>query len=183
MLTWIGFQFQKKAVQRYLDSLGFKSGNVLDVGCGYGWYSRLFIKNYNYVGIDADDDILARAKTKHPGVHFEKMNATELKFPDQHFDLIFCNFVLHHLTDKELLLTVKEMLRVTKAGGHILLFDLILPRCLKLPAQIFFWLDRGAKGRTFESLYNLFIQADSPPGFKLRKRFLIWEIAIFDIIK
>ncbi len=178
MLTWLLFQLTKRKIKNYLRYIGFKDGKVLDVGCGYGWYSRLPAKNY--IGIDNDSEILETAKKKHPGVQFQQMDAVKLEFPDATFDLILCNFILHHLTDEQLTRVFKEMVRVVRSGGHILINDLILPRHFKFLAWPVFRLDTGALPRTFEKLQELFSRAGFSPRFSFYKCFLILGKATFE---
>jgi SAM-dependent methyltransferase len=52
---------------------------------------------------------------------FKKMDAEDLKFPNEYFDLIFGNSVLHHLDNLER--ASKELKRVLKKGGKGVFLD------------------------------------------------------------
>jgi len=96
----------------------FKDKVVLDMGCGSGRYSiaikRLGAKKV--IGIDLGDG----KKIKYEGVEYLKASALELPFPDNHFDFVFSNGVLHHTIDP--LKGIKEIYRVLKPGHQSWLF-------------------------------------------------------------
>lgn len=73
--------------------------NVLDVGCGIGFYYRLLVpqKAREYVGIDITDNMIKRAKELHPSGDFRVASIFNLPFKEKSFDLLFCWDVLIHL--------------------------------------------------------------------------------------
>ncbi len=64
-----------------------------------------------------DDGFDDRAKER--GVRFEKMNAEDLRFENECFDLVFSYDAFEHFSDPEAVLS--EAMRVTKKGGYIFL--------------------------------------------------------------
>ena len=156
----------------YLKSSGYQRGQkVLDVGCGKGRNARYF--DEGYTGIDIDAAAIAKARKKHPTKHFETMNAAKLALPDNEFDLVVSTAVLHHLDDQTLLSAFREMKRVTKRGGKILITDIVLPGHFQPLARIFFALDKGAIIRTTGELRQLLDQVDPAPTWFSAGRFLI----------
>jgi 2-polyprenyl-6-hydroxyphenyl methylase/3-demethylubiquinone-9 3-methyltransferase len=97
---------------------------VLDLGCGYGRVStRISSKANKVVGIDISKDNIKLAKkmvNNHKNCEFYVMNATDLKFGNDVFDLVICiqNGISAFKVSPEKLL--KEAIRVTKKGGIIL---------------------------------------------------------------
>jgi malonyl-CoA O-methyltransferase len=95
--------------------------NVLDLGCGTGFFSELLSSQYQkVVGLDISHQMLDFAKAaRSDAIEFVHGNALDLPFEDNHFDLIYSNLVLQwcHPLDKAL----KEAFRVLKPGG-ILVF-------------------------------------------------------------
>src|SRR3989338_9808029 len=90
----------------------FKDKVVLDMGCGSGRYS-IAIKKLGakkVIGIDYGDG----KKLKYDGVEYLKASTLELPFPDNYFDFVFCNGVLHHTVDT--IKGINEMYRVLKPG-------------------------------------------------------------------
>lgn len=83
-------------------------GNILDVGSGSRRYDHLFEGQMTAIDIHADDD---RAIT-YGDIH-------AIPFPDQSFDSVVCFEVLCYSPDVRAAL--RELFRVVKPGGHILL--------------------------------------------------------------
>ncbi|MCL2073714.1 MAG: class I SAM-dependent methyltransferase [Marinilabiliaceae bacterium] len=103
-----------------------KDDIVLDLGCGYGRVAiELAKKAKKIIGIDISQNNIELAKSLYQHIHnleFYKMNAVELAFHADIFDVTICvqNGISAFNEDPYLLLT--ETLRVTKKGG-ILLFS------------------------------------------------------------
>ncbi len=104
---------------------------ILDVATGTGRQAFAFAKRgYDVVGIDLSEDMLKVAikKNKYENVKFEIVDATNLPFEDNRFDVSCVSFALHDmiLTIREKAL--KEMVRVTKPKGTIVIVDYALPK-------------------------------------------------------
>jgi len=121
---------------------------VLDVGCGTG---SLLCEAAAAVGpagelhgIDAGEAMLAHAEAKAAarGVALElrQGSAAQLKYADDSFDAVFCTMVLHHLERGAQPAVLKEMRRVVRPGGRIVILELQPP------------LDRAGRLRTLFSL-------------------------------
>ena len=98
---------------------------VLDLGCGYGRVAhRLIEKADRIVGIDISPDNIRLAKELYQSgsCRFYTMDAINLSFDDDQFDVTLClqNGISAFKVDPHAL--VKEALRVTRPGG-ILLFS------------------------------------------------------------
>jgi SAM-dependent methyltransferase len=105
-----------------------ETARVLDAGCGDGStllvFLRLGFSPGNLHGIDFQEERIARAKEKCSSIHFAHGDATKLEFASETFDLVHEATMFIHSVDEELSRKLAgEMLRVTKAGGHILLCD------------------------------------------------------------
>jgi len=92
---------------------------VLEYGCGQGQYTpRLAEFGAAVTGIDLSETAMenARAGARAAGVQveFKAMDAEALEFPDQTFDLICGNAILHHL---DLDRSFFEVARTLKADG------------------------------------------------------------------
>ncbi|HEV2527372.1 MAG TPA: methyltransferase domain-containing protein [Thermomicrobiales bacterium] len=100
-------------------------GKTLDVGCGTGQLAeRVRDAGYDVHGLDYSQgmlDVMARIRPGIPGV---AASSTDMPFEDDTFDLTYTVAVLHHVADKDAVhATLKEMVRVTKPGGRILVWD------------------------------------------------------------
>lgn len=95
------------------------TGRLLDVGCGDGStaVSRGWPTQYDYTGLDVDDDALIAAQTR--GLDARKHDVTTgLDFSDGEFDRVVCKAILEHVPDP--LAVAKECWRVLKPGGELL---------------------------------------------------------------
>ena len=89
-------------------------GNVLDIGCGEKPYEELFNAT-SYTGIDIETTKEYHASSKVDVFY----NGLDLLFESNTFDSIVCFEVLEHVFEPERI--VKEMYRVLKPGGKIIL--------------------------------------------------------------
>lgn len=100
---------------------GVKDKNILDFGCGDGVYSIKFIEMgaRSVVGTDTSPEMINLAKDqKFKGIKFIKTTGNSLPFKDNQFDIVFSNFVFHHI--KNLESSLKEILRVLKKKGILI---------------------------------------------------------------
>jgi ubiquinone/menaquinone biosynthesis C-methylase UbiE len=58
---------------------------------------------------------------------FQPGTAESLAFPDASFDVVVSSLVLHHLPEESRLLAVREMKRVLRPGGTLLLAEFQIP--------------------------------------------------------
>jgi SAM-dependent methyltransferase len=97
-------------------------GRVLDVGCGTGRFLESLPDGYERVGVDPSASMLERARER--GIDAVQASGGKLPFEDGSFDLVTTFAVLHHLIDRELVrATLREMVRVTRPGGGVLVWD------------------------------------------------------------
>jgi SAM-dependent methyltransferase len=100
-------------------------GTGLDVGCGTGALAaRLAEAGYEMVGVDPSEGMLEVLRARMPGVPAVRASGTALPFPADGFDLVMSVAVMHHIANPAAVgQTLAEMVRVTKPGGHILVWD------------------------------------------------------------
>lgn len=98
---------------------------VLDVGCGTGVLAeRLLHEGYDVTGADPFAAMLERMNAREPRITAVQASGQCLPFADDTFDLTYCVAVMHHIADPEdVRATLLEMARVTKPGGHVLVWD------------------------------------------------------------
>ena len=101
---------------------------VLDIATGPGYIAEAFAKvAREVVGVDLTDAMLAiaRERTKEHGVSnvsFRAADAQNLPFENGAFDVVVCRLALHHLLKP--LLVLREMARVCRAGGTVVVEDI-----------------------------------------------------------
>jgi len=104
---------------------------VLDVACGPGAFVLAAAPRVTFAnGIDLTPEMLRQAREfqmekQIANAAFACADAEQIPFPDASFDLASCQFAFHHMTRPELVF--KELLRVTKPEGRILLIDTLGP--------------------------------------------------------
>jgi SAM-dependent methyltransferase len=101
------------------DSAGLHSGvPALELGCGTGEYTALLAgSGATIAALDLSADLLAVARERRlpATVRFLVGDAERLPFPDQSFDAVVGNAVLHHL---RLAAALREIRRVLRPGGR-----------------------------------------------------------------
>lgn len=104
---------------------------ILDVATGTGEQAFAFARQgYEVIGIDLSEAMLniAHQKNKYGNVKFEVADATTLRFPSNSFDVVCVSFALHDMPLFIREKVLKEMVRVTKPKGTIVIVDYDLPR-------------------------------------------------------
>lgn len=99
-----------------------KDSLVLDLGCGTGGIALAFaLKHAHVVGLDVDESTvklaIVRSKEENVKVHFLVSDGMMCPFPDSSFDIIVCNDVFEHVSNKEEL--AHEISRLLKDGGMV----------------------------------------------------------------
>lgn len=114
--------YDKKIVWKWVwQDIGDLRGKVvLDLGCGSGEFSyNLAQIGATVYGIDLSKELIALAKQNisgyTPSPLFIVMDAHSTAFPDNFFDFIFGNGILHHL---QLSKAYMEIARILKPGGR-----------------------------------------------------------------
>ncbi len=138
-----------------------KDSIILDVATGTGKQAFAFAKKgYNIIGIDLSEAMLkvAKTKNKYGNVTFQVADATQLRFKDSHFDVSCVSFALHDmpLTIREKVL--REMVRVTKPNGMIVIVDYALPES-KMGRFFIYRLVRLYEGEYYSKFINSDLEA------------------------
>jgi ubiquinone/menaquinone biosynthesis C-methylase UbiE len=125
---------------------------ILDLGCTVGHNTLPWAETYPDAEVHAIDVAapclryaLARARTLSRGVHFHQMDATDLKFDDESFDIVWSSMFFHEVPLKGIRKALREAYRVLRKGG--LMLHMELPPNKALKAYDAFYLD-------WDSWYN-----------------------------
>ncbi len=94
---------------------------ICDVGCSTSYLGEYLKRNYpryDYLGIDMNSQAVEIARAK--GIQVREGNNLSLDLPEEYADLTVSEGVIHHTPDP--LACFKELVRITKTGGHISLY-------------------------------------------------------------
>jgi len=107
--------------------LPLKSGDdILEVGIGTGLTATLYPSDCRVMGIDLSEPMLREAarhvdSNGRTNVRLWRMDASSLAFPDESFDVVYAAYVISVVPDP--VAALREMRRVCRAGGHIVLLN------------------------------------------------------------
>ncbi|MEE6449328.1 methyltransferase domain-containing protein [Gottfriedia acidiceleris] len=170
-----------------------KNQKILFVGVGTGADLELINhKELDITSIDYSDDMLKKAKEKFKdsSIKFLIMDAQDMSFSDSYFDEVIGSLILSVVPDADK--CVKEMLRVLKPNGEIIIFDKFAPKNkglspFKKAIRPLIKLLGTDIGVNFEKLYeknkdNLFIKEDFPIMFDgMYRKIIINKVSTNDL--
>ena len=123
---WIKDEIYAELVKNLFDGEGCNCNTILDVGCGAGTLSILLADELEVYSLDFSKPMLERLKTRakelKKGVA-AMVNADNQKIPfkSNSFDSTLCKFALWPVPNPQE--TIKEMVRVTKPNGRIIVIE------------------------------------------------------------
>ncbi len=124
----------------------FKPQRILDCGATVGHNAAAWAATFPEAEVHAIDVSAAvltyghgRAESLGLPIHFKQMDATELKYPDASFDVVFTSMFLHELSLRDIRRFMAEAHRVLRPGG--MLVNMELPPNQELAPYDQFYLD------------------------------------------
>jgi phosphatidylethanolamine/phosphatidyl-N-methylethanolamine N-methyltransferase len=111
------------AIQR----MGIKPGDrVLEVGVGTGINASLYPRDCSVTGIDLSGSMLEKARDRVArkgikNVRLLEMDAADLKFADETFDIVYAPYLISVVPDP--ITVAREMRRVCRTGGRIIVLN------------------------------------------------------------
>ncbi len=117
---------------------------ILDLAAGTGTSSVAIARTgAEVVAADFSPGMIAEGRRRHagvPGVSFVEADATNLPFEDEEFDAVTISFGLRNVQDADA--GLREMLRVTKPGGRLMICEFSHPTSPAISALYRFYNDR-----------------------------------------
>lgn len=99
---------------------------ILEIGVGTGNLSRRFLEHqYDIIGIDQSREMLNVAKEKFLKLKLRLGDFLNIPFENGKFDVVVSTYAFHHLREEEKGIAIREMIRVLKDNGRIVIGDLM----------------------------------------------------------
>ena len=131
---------------RLAGELNRRDLDIIEVGCGTGWFCPLLAKFGRVIGTDLSDEVLARAQQRWPGVGFMAGDFASLPLKDATFDVVVSLEVLSHVADQPSF--IARIAQILRPGGLLLLATqnraVLSEHCLippPAPGQLRNWVD------------------------------------------
>jgi tRNA (cmo5U34)-methyltransferase len=108
---------------------GFEARSILELGTGTGETAlrvRALHPEAGWVGIDASEPMLARARERLPDADL-RLQRLEDELPPGPFDLVVSTLAVHHLDGAGKRELFSRVARVVEPGGHFVLGDVVVP--------------------------------------------------------
>jgi len=101
---------------------------VLDVGCGTGYLTRILAAlagaDGQVTGVDPSARMIEYARRRAPlNCTYVAGEAQSLDLPDESFDVVVSSLAVHHIPDEERPAAMREMFRVLRPGGRLLIAE------------------------------------------------------------
>ncbi|MBO3753188.1 methyltransferase domain-containing protein [Streptosporangiaceae bacterium NEAU-GS5] len=170
---------RRRVYLRLATLAGIKPGDrVLDVGCGTGYMTRVMApvvgSSGRLTGVDASASMIEYAARRAPaGCSYIVGKAQALDLPDAVFDVVVSTVAVHHIPVADRAAAVREMFRVLRPGGRLLIAE-FRPPTGKLAAHVMGALTGPAMRNSPRDLLGTMIpdagfevvdEGDQPPFF------------------
>ncbi len=97
---------------------------ALDVGCGIGITDQYLTAHFHKVyGVDLAKGLVQKAAQLNPRALYKAYNGRVLPYPDHSMDLTFAICVLHHVPPENWNGFARELVRVTRKGGLVVIME------------------------------------------------------------
>jgi len=106
-------------ILRAIESQGITTREILEVGCGTGWFTERLSQLGNVTAIDLSPQAIEIAKGRGTGAQFTACNILDHDFGEKRFDLIVCVETLFYVEDAKAL--VEKMANLCIPGGYLAL--------------------------------------------------------------
>lgn len=96
----------------------FKSKDVLDLGCGYGWHCQYAVEQgaTSVIGVDISEKMLQVARNKtDEKIQYLHLPIEDVNFENSTFDVVISSLTLHYIQSFEPI--VKKVFSLLRTGG------------------------------------------------------------------
>jgi SAM-dependent methyltransferase len=107
------------AILEILRSLPLENPEILDYGCGTGWFTEKLSRIGRATGIDLSEAAIAIARQNFPDVEYVAGNVLEMGLQSDRYDVIVSQEVIAHIEDQSGYL--EGIARILKRGGYLII--------------------------------------------------------------
>jgi len=121
---YFGYLHLAISLSEQLKREGSATLRILDAGCGDARFLKELQEcgNYELHGSDYSEQAVAFARLLINGVRFSTNDLTKrTEYPDNHFDVIFLIETLEHIIPEEIPNLMRELRRILKPGGELII--------------------------------------------------------------
>jgi len=151
---------QSEVILGWLNSLDRRDLEIIEVGCGAGWFCDDLSRYGAVTATDLSDEVLARAQERVPQVRFVAGDFMDLDFGEGCFDVVVSIEVLSHVADHAAF--VDKMARLLRDGGLLMLATQnrpVLERYNSIPppapGQLRRWFDSEELRRLLDAEFDI----------------------------
>jgi SAM-dependent methyltransferase len=120
-------EYKIRELRRLADRWGQSRPAILDFGSGMGNSLpalRKYFPHQPSTAADVSSESLAAARARHGAQEPQLLIAEDrIPAPDDSFDICFTACVFHHIPESEHLHWLRELHRITRPGGHLVIFE------------------------------------------------------------
>jgi len=110
---------QAEVILGWLENIGRKNLDILDVGCGSGWFAPELGRYGAVTATDLSDEVLNRAAIRWPQAKFVAGDFMALDLGTSAFDVIVSLEVLSHVFDQKAF--IRKLSTHLRPGGYLML--------------------------------------------------------------
>jgi 2-polyprenyl-3-methyl-5-hydroxy-6-metoxy-1,4-benzoquinol methylase len=150
------------AILGILGRLALREPNILDLGCGNGWFTERLTAFGSATGTDLSLKAMAEAKERYPAATFLGGDLFEVDLPLNHYDVVVSQQVIAHVVDQARY--VERAASLLKPRGYLILTTpnrFVMDRLGDLgweatpPEHLEFWLDGKALRRLLRPRFEV----------------------------
>lgn len=155
-------QARAAVILTLLRELNLTSPNILDLGCGNGWFTEQLAAFGKATGTDLSLKAMEAAKRRFPNSTFIGGNLFEVELPQAHYDVVVSQQVIAHVVDQPGY--VDRAASLLRLRGHLILTTpnkFVMDRLEDLgweptpPEHLELWLDRKALMRLLRPRFEV----------------------------
>ncbi|NJK91561.1 MAG: methyltransferase domain-containing protein [Blastochloris sp.] len=116
---FFGGRHATRLISRTIQTDADPAQSFIDCACGAGDLSALLATSHpqgKVIGLDLHPQTLDYARQRHhlPNLSWQQGDIKQLPFPDHSMDVVTCQLALHHFSDDDAVLILRELLRVSR---------------------------------------------------------------------